>query len=288
MRGRRWGLVGAAAFVAVVGPAAGWAYAPALTCPGVVDIGNWQRLPIPRFQPIADVRSTDQVTSFAIADTRPELVVVSNGKRLQVSTVDGCAWSNGLALGLQPTGELPLSGATSTIVATAVLSNGRVLSAVREGDAAASRPHIVASDDGKTGYRTYDTGLPAQGSPTLLVAADDGRTVYLALSPVREEGPAGAPPLPGLPDVPGAGSGARPGLLYASTDGGHSWLLASSTEDLPAGAGLDRLAVDHQNPQQLYAISNGLLLNSNNGGAPSSEPGSTTTSPRSSRWAQGW
>lgn len=269
MHGRwRW-LLPLVLIVAALAPATGRAEAPPFTCPGIENVGRWQRLAIPQFQPIPNVPSRDEVTAYAVAATRPELVVATNGKRLQVSTVAGCAWSSGLALGLQPTRELPLSGTNATIVSTAVLPTGRVLAAVREGTGPGSRPHVVASDDGTSGYRMSDTGLPAQGALRLLVAASDGSTVYLVLTPgaAPDDAAPGSPPLPGLPDVAPETAASGAGLLYASTDGGQSWLLRTGATDLPAGGGgLDRLVVDQQNPGRLYAISNGLLLTSNNGG----------------------
>ena len=44
----------------------------------------------------------------------------------------------------------------------------------------------------------------------------------------------------------------------ASTDSGRTWSLRTSASDLPAGAGLDQLAIDRGNPDLLYALSNGL------------------------------
>jgi hypothetical protein len=176
------------------------------------------------------------VTGYSLAPTRPENVVATNGKRLKVSKLNGCAWDDGLTLGLSPTSEVPLSGTTSSIVSTAVFPSGRVIAAVREGSGPASRPHVVGSSNGVSGYRTFDSGLPPQGAPKFLEAADDGRTVYLVLSPTggTDDTPAGGVPVPGLPDVNSPASGAKTGLLYASTDGGSSWELRTSAADLPA------------------------------------------------------
>jgi hypothetical protein len=269
MSSLRWraALAGAAVLTAVL-PAAAGAFAPPLTCRDVVTVSDWQRIPIERFTPIEGVTSSDVVSSYSLAARAPRYVTVTNGKRLQVSDVSGCAWDDGLTLGAAPTGAVPLSGTTSTIVSTATLSTGRVLAAVREGSGPASRPHIVGSDNGRTGYQTHDGGLPPQGAPRLLEAADDGRTVYLVIAPSSGAGDdPGGVPLPGIPDVNSPTSGAKTGLLYGSTDAGRTWTLRTTAGDLPAGGGgLDQLAVDRSDANRLYAVSNGLLLVSRDGG----------------------
>ena len=264
----RWRAVLAGTAVLVAGaPLVASAFTPPLTCRDVKTVDNWQRVPIQRFQPIEGVASNDTVTSYSLSATRPQLIAATNGKRLKVSTRSGCEWSDGLTLGLTPTSDVPLTGTTSTIVSTASLPTGRVLAAVREGSGAASRPHVVGSDNGRSDYRLHDSGLPPQGAPRFLEASDDGRTIYLVLTPTSSEGPGGGLPLPGVPDVNSPTSGAKTGLLYASTDEGRTWELRTTATDLPeGGGGLDRLAVDRQNADRLYAISNGLLLFSLDGG----------------------
>ena len=266
----RWraALAGTAVLVAGL-PLLASAYTPPLTCRGVTTVDRWQRIPISPFAPIEGVTSRDAVTTYNLSAKAPDNVVVTNGKRLKVSRNHGCAWSEGLSLGLQPSASVPLSGNTSTIVSTAVMPNGRVLAAVREGAGPASRPHVVGSDNGTSGYQLHDEGLPPQGAPRLLEAADDGRTIYLVLTPSSgAEDPDGDSPLPGIPDVNSPTTGAKTGLLYASTNAGRTWELRTTAGDLPGGGGgLDHLAVDRANPDKLYAISNGLLLVSLDGGA---------------------
>jgi hypothetical protein len=260
----RWRAAGVvAALLLGLAPVVATAYAPPFACRDIVSSGPWQRMPIQRFAPLAGVDSRDVVTSYAVAASRPEHVVASNGKRLVVSDSGGCAWEDGFGLGLEPTAEVPLSGTTATIVSTAVLTSGRVLAAVREGSGPASRPHVVGSDDGTRAYRTSDTGLPPQGAPKLLEAAADGHTVYLGLLPSSGDDS----PVPGLPDATNPATGSKAGLLYGSVDGGRTWALRTQPGDLPTGAGgLDRLAIDPDDPDRLYALSNGLLLASKDGG----------------------
>jgi hypothetical protein len=264
--GWRAALAAGAVLLGAVPPVAS-AFAPPLTCRDVKTVQGWQLIPIQTFQPIEGVTSSDRVTGYSLAATEPQHVTVTNGKRIKVSSTNGCSWDNGLTLGLQPSGDVPLTGTTSTIVATATLPKGRVVAAVREGTGVASRPHIVASDDGRRGYRAQDSGLPPQGAPRALEAANDGQTLYLVLTPSsgKADDPSG---LPTLPDIDSPTSGAKTGLLYGSTDAGRTWELRTSAGDLPGGGGgLDSLAVDRVNPQKIYAVSNGLLLVSTDGGA---------------------
>jgi hypothetical protein len=270
MHGVRWraALAGTAVLVGVI-PAVAYGYAAPFRCRDVVNTGPWQKIPVRQFEPIVGVDSRDAVTSYSLAPSRPQNVVVTNGKRLQVSDVSGCAWSDGLVLGVQPTAEIPLTGNSSTIVSTAVMTNGRVLAAVREGTGPASRPHILGSDDGHDGYQMHDSGLPPQGAPRYLEAAADGRTVYLVLTPSSgEDDTVGGTTLPGVPDTTNPATGGKAGLLYASTDAGRTWELRTEATEVPTGGGgLDRLSVDPQNANRLYAISSGILLFSLNGGA---------------------
>lgn len=264
----RWraALAGAAVLAAVV-PATSFAVSPRLTCRTVTTVGLWQKVAVDPFRAVQGVATTDRVTAYAVDSDRPGNVVATNGTTLKRSTHSGCDWSDAFTLGLQPTADIPLSGQTSTITATAIVS-GRLLAAVREGTGAASRPHVIGSDSGRPGtFSTADAGLPPQGSPKLLRAAADGRTIYLVLTPTADASsgpvPGGIPP---LPSVDSPTSGGKSGLLYGSTDGGHSWSLRTSATDLPGGAGLDQLAIDHANPNILYATSNGLLYVSRDGG----------------------
>lgn len=269
MSSLRWraALAGAAVVVAAA-PAVSGAVSPRLTCRTASNVGSWQTVAVDAFNQVPGVATTDKVTTYAVDGLRPGTVVATNGTTILHSTRAGCDWSQAFALGLQPTAEVPLSGQTSKITSLAVVG-GRVLAAVREGTGAASRPHVVGSDTGRAGsFAVADSGLPPQGSPKLLQAASDGRTVYLVLTPVAQAdaGPVGG--LPSLPPVePPTSSGGKAGLLYASTDAGRSWALRTTPADLPAGAGLDQVAIDHGNPNLLYATSNGLLYISRDGGA---------------------
>jgi hypothetical protein len=244
------------------------ATAPPLTCRGVSQQGDWQKVDIGPFRPVQGVPAKDTVTAYAVSAQRPGTVAATNGTTLELSRFGGCDWTTVLSLGATPSANVPVSGQAAKIVSVAVLPDGRVLTAVREGTGPASRPHVLGSDTGAPdSFAAADTGLPVQGAPALLAASPDPRVVYLVVTPVPEDG-TGAGSLPAVPpvDLP-TSSGGKAGLLYASTDGGHTWTLRTSVTDLLGGAGLDQLAVDHGIPGLLYATSNGLLYTSQDGGA---------------------
>lgn len=249
-------------------PLAALAVSVPLRCPGVTQTGLFQRLPIEAFRPVPSVRTSDQVTSYALDASRPQRVLATNGNTVKRSDKSGCrgTWEDVLVLGLEGDDAVPLSGVTSTIVATAALPGGAAVAAVREGSATASRPHVVSSPDGTDGsWRETSTGLPAQGAPRLLEPAGDGRTVYLTISSATDGGGSGGT----LPTVPGVGGApaAPAGLLYASGDGGRTWEMRTTVQALPAGAtGFDALSVDPVDPDLLYAVSNGRFLASRDGG----------------------
>jgi hypothetical protein len=269
MSSLRWraALAGGTLLTAVV-PAVSFAVSPPLTCRTVSNTGSWQKVAVDTFRAVPGVPTTDRITAYGVDAQHPGTVVATNGITLKRSTHAGCDWSDVFSLGLQPSADVPLTGQTSKITSTTVI-NGRVLAAVREGTGAASRPHVVGSDSGRAGtYAAADVGLPPQGAPKLIKAASDGRTVYLVLVPVSNDDTVpGTGGLPSLPPVDNPTGGGDPGLLYASTDGGHTWALRSNASDIPGGAGVDQLAIDHGNPNLLYATSKGLLYVSHDGGA---------------------
>ncbi len=265
----RAALAAALAAPLLVGPVVAEAVSVPLTCGGrkVAQTGLWQRLPVEGFRGVPGVTGTrDVVTAYSVDAVRPDRLLATNGNTVKRSTTAGCTWKDVLVLGAQGAPGVPLSGSTSTVVATASLPGGPSLAAVREGTSAASRPHVVSSSDGGEGsWRETSGGLPAQGSPRLLEPAGDGRTAYLTISPATDAGGSGGT-LPTLPGVGGAPAGPA-GFLFATTDGGRTWAQRGSVASLPSGAsGFDALAVDPADPELLYAVSDGRLVVSRDGG----------------------
>lgn len=258
----RAALAAAVAAPLLIGPVGAQAVSAPLSCGE--QTGLWQRVPV-RFPAVPSVQTRPDPTAYAVDEQSPQRVLVTNGTVVLADDRHGCDLRPALVLGAQPSADVPLSGTTSTVVATAFLPRGRALALVREGTGAASRPHVVASPTGEPGsWQLSDAGLPLQGNPRLLVPAGDGRTAYLVLTPSSDAGSGGGPlgALPGGPSAP-----APAGLLYASTDAGASWSLRTPVSALPSGVtGVDALAVDPRDPELLYALSGGRLVVSRDGG----------------------
>jgi hypothetical protein len=237
--------------------------APALHCSGISRHASWERIGIPGFKGVQGLSSPDTVTSWAVDEGRPQDVAATNGVRVQVSVDHGCDWTDALALSATPTSSQTFAGLSARVVGVALLGGTRVV-AVQEGSGAASRPHVMVGSGDTWGTR--DTGLPAQGAPTLLVAANDGRTLYLTVSPTGG-GSGSTTGLPGLPTGGDTGLSDQTGLLYASTDKGRTWALRTTTQDLQTtGTGFRRLDVDAYDSNRLYGLVGGHLVVSHDGG----------------------
>lgn len=276
MPAARWrAIAGAAVLAAVVPAVAPWtapsvsslAASGALTCGTASEDLPWQSTSVPAFRGVDGSGASDRIANYAVQPESPRRQVVTNGVTVQASTSNGCSWRESFTLTTEP-GVGGLSAATARITAAALLRGGRGLLALREGSGAASRPRVLASNDG-TGesWAPSDQGLPQQGSPGVLVQAGDGRTVYLSISPTGAGGDDGGGTLPPVPPVGGGGGGVpTPGLVYASTDGGRTWGVRTEAGDLPGGdRAITSMAVDRADPSVVYAIAGGQLLRSTNG-----------------------
>ncbi len=261
----------AAAVLGMGVPALAQAEAPALHCRGLKQTGLWESIHIDAFKPVASLSSTDSVTAYTVDETKPQDLAATNGVRVQTSSDHGCDWVDSLALQAAPSASQSFAGVQARIVSLALVGSTHI-AAVQEGSGAASRPHIMVGTG--SDWVTSDSGLPVQGAPKLLRAADDGRTVYLTISPTNSGGDSGPTTgLPGLPVTGGGGGGTPTGLLYASTDRGHTWSLRTTANDLPAGgAGFTALDVDGSDSNRLYGIAGGQLAISSNGGQSFTRP----------------
>jgi hypothetical protein len=250
-------------------PTIALAQAPALHC-GAKLHGSWETIHIDSFKPVQSLSSPDTVSAWTVDETRPQDLAATNGVRVQTTSDHGCDWVDSLVLRVAPGNGQSFAGAQAKIVSLALLGSTHV-AAVQEGTGAASRPHIMVGTG--SSWTTADSGLPAQGAPKLLRAGNDGRTLYLTVSPTGSGGGSGGTTgLPGLPTT-GGGVDNPAGLLYASTDRGHTWSLRTTANELPSGAaGFTALDVDSSDSNRLYGILNGRLEVSGNGGGTFTAP----------------
>lgn len=228
----------------------------------------WQPVAIPAFVGVQGVRTVDAVTVAATNPQAPQQVLVSNGTTIQASSSNGCDWRSVLALAATPSSAGMPSGVTATIESMAILPTGAGVVAVADGTGAARRPVVLcAAAATRSAYAPTNAGLPQIGVPRSLAATADGRTVFLSIAPppTAASGPATGLPTPAGQPV----GGLAPAFsdLYASTDGGHSWQARRASEDLAAQTqDLGQLAVDPSDGSVLYAVGDGVLRVSRDGG----------------------
>jgi hypothetical protein len=189
---------------------------------------EWMSIDAPRFS----VGGRDLV-SYAVDPSNGDHLYATNGTVVAVSRDGGCKWKETYTF------DLPVGGEIRKIVAPAV---DRAALAV----ATPVGPSVVVTDDKGATWSTGGTGLPPQGDPETFVAV---RTIPGGLFMGIDFG------------------GGALDALYASVDGGQTWLLRSDLSDARVNGGIDGISIDDMNPQSLWAWGTGGLYHSKNGGA---------------------
>ena len=280
-------LVAVTAVLAVAGPlavlaAAGDAPAPTRCAEdgAITRIGSWEAVRAPAFTVRPGGRGA-AIATFAVHPSQPTTRFATNGTSVERTDDGGCSWREVYALPDVPSEEDTLAVATAQISELVVpldpRGDDRLILVVRDGNGG---PRLLVSEDGGQDepFRDRSAGLPATGVPNdLLVAATNPEFLFLAVEAVAPDGPAGGAglpvpvPLPDLPPlpVPGTGSGvsSSPGALYGSVDGGLTWEPRIDLADLGGStSGIDLLAGHPTSPNRLWAVSDGLLRASDDGG----------------------
>ena len=153
----------------------------------------------------------------------------------------GCSWQHAYTLGEQE-GETYTVGNASILEVEVPESGGRVLLSIAETVAAATRPHILFSNNAGRSWQSGDQGLPPLGSPeALVVAPSSPDTAYLGID---------------------LGGGIPIDSFWASTDGGLTW----EARDQHPGGEFTGFEVDPLVPTEVWSYGEG-LHKSTNGGA---------------------
>ena len=299
-------LVAVAAVAVVSGPlallASATGEAPAMTrCAedGVVSrIGDWESVRAPAFTLRPGGRGA-ALSTFAVHPAHPGTRFATNGTSVERTDDGGCSWREVYALPAVPSDEDTLAVATAQITQLVVpldpRGDDRLILVVRDGNGG---PRVLVSEDGgrTEPFRDRSEGLPATGAPNdLLVAATNPEFLFLAVEAVPADGPtggAGLPvPLPDLPELPappvlpgGQEPSSSPGALFASVDGGLTWEARLDVADLGSTAAIDLLAGHPTSPNRLWAVTDGLLRASTDGGRTFT---GSAPSPEEQR-ARGW
>lgn len=198
------------------------------------------------------------LAGYAVAPSTPREMLVTNGREIEVSTDFGCHWSPVFRTPALPSASYPFSSATATITSLSIGWSGRFYAVLTD----PGHPHVLISADQGQHWQTGDQGILATdptATPPLLVAAPSPSYLYLVVHDAPAVAQAGA----ALP-------AAAADILYVSTDGGSSWnpttpaaSLATSNPSLPQ---INDLAVDPDDPQDLWAATSAGLLSSQNAG----------------------
>ncbi len=294
-------LAGAVAALAVTVPAVG-AQAPVTAAPkpGIEqvpcsrdkvltnDVSVWQELPAPAFQAELGTQAPQTVVSHAVDPDNPNRLAITNGKSIYVSNDGGCTWFPGLRLDRVPSDpqRMPLSYDLANILSVHISPSGAIFALAAElemeGQDRVSRPHVLVSREPNAGPGTWavsDEGLPPVGRPLALEIHPNGDVMYLSLSGAREDDGGGVPCLPEPAGCPpgtggGGGSGVSAGLLWRSTDGGRTWAMRTSPNDLNGVSAIKHMSVDDDDSRgdMLWVVANGLLRLSTDGGATFQAP----------------
>ncbi|TAL21666.1 MAG: hypothetical protein EPN99_07170 [Frankiales bacterium] len=282
LRVRLVAVVAAAALAGPLGVLAAAGQAPDPTrCAdedAVTRIGSWEAVRAPAFTVRPGGRGAT-VTTFAVHPAQPATRFATNGTSVERTDDGGCSWREVYALPDVPTEEDTLAVATAQVVELVVpldpRGDDRLVLVVRDGNGG---PRVLASEDGgrEEPFRDRSEGLPATGTPSdLLIATTNPEFLFLAVSAVAPDGPAGGAglpvPLPDLPMLPVPGTGdttpTSPGALFGSVDGGLTWEPRVDVADLGGSTtGIDLLAGHPTSPNRLWAVSDGLLRASEDGG----------------------
>lgn len=168
-----------------------------------------------------------RLTALAVLPRNPDTMVVSNGTGLNVTDDAGCTWK---PVTLPAAGLLAPLGSTREIVdvvAAHARTGTEAIWVLGTESGNVTRPTVLKSTDGGATFTIAENGLPPAGEPSVIAAGPDDQTAYVVVE---------------LPSPVGR-------RLYATTDGGASWIATAPTDTF----GYDHVAVDTVNAEQLFA-----------------------------------
>lgn len=243
---------------------------PLKPCGMIRRSSGWERIPTP-------IRvGTRGVGGYAVDPAQPNRIFVADAHTVARSLDGGCTWSQVLGLPVELPGSYPFNGRTTIVAAVAIPDRGAgnrsAYVALFDIDDSGSgrRPHVLATDDDGATWQVADVGLPVWGEPRhLVVSPSDPDVMYLTFQ-VGDDSI--------IQTVEGEDLGVSlvASLLYASDDGGRTWVqrhvsgTVSGRVDVPfeAPPGFVRsLVVDPVEPQTLWASSAlGAVWRSRDGG----------------------
>lgn len=220
---------------------------PDCRVPGAItQVGQWQKIRKPAFR-VRTAGAPDVLSAYSFSPLDPARMYVTNGTTVLKSEDAGCSWTE--VFSFEP--QADASGLTSGTarITRIVAPGGRTalravwLEVVESSSTTAGRPHVVYSASGKAGtFFARDSGLPPAGVPS-----------ELAVSPVN-------------PDFAYlAVTNAGHTQLYATEDA-TTWQSRGAATDVLQGLAVTDLQLDPFVPNSVWAVADGALLHSTNGG----------------------
>jgi hypothetical protein len=205
--------------------------------------GHWRIARVPAFK-----QGSGTFVDYEVDRSSPNRIMVTNGTVVMLSTDSACSWKQVFALPDQANSESGSTAANSLIktIDISEIKRDRVLLMVEEQTPLGVRPHVVRSDDMGGTWASGDVGLPPQGAPEELVLPPSSPDLaYLAI------------------DI----GGGSIDLLFASTDGGLTWVARSNPTAITQQMAITDFTVDPLDAQSLWAWGTNGLYHSTDGGA---------------------
>ena len=229
---------------------------PSCSRPGAFTrVGDWIGAKAPHFVERAGGGGQD-VTTYNVDPLTPKRMFVTNGTSIEKSLDGGCTWSEVFSLPETPDDTIPFAASTTRLTEIRTAEDAKYRDALfvlaQESTEAGGRPHLLYARSAKRGkFVVHDSGLPPTGrGHDLVVGVTNSDFCYLAVDTVDVQA--------------GVGAAAAPlGGLYASTDATTTWTRRTP---LTAQASYDALALDPGSGNQLWAIEQGHLRHSTDGG----------------------
>jgi hypothetical protein len=273
----------AAAAVAVVVPGllpAGTAADGLPSCSrpgGFTRVGDWVAAKAPRFTERLG-GAGQELSSYAVDPNDPKRVFVTNGTSVVKSLDGGCTWTEIFALPDTPDDVIPFVAATTRLTQIAVPEDDQQREALfvlaQESTEAGGRPHVLYARAAKRGkFEVRDSGLPPAGrGHDLAVSVSNADFTYLAVDSVDAQ-----------PQDLGLGEVSAPlGGLDASTDLAKSWVRRTPVTEQRK---YDVLAVDPGSSNGLWAVEQGHLRHSKDGGRTFAAPAPSEEAQQAAGWA---
>ncbi len=238
-------------------------------------VGDWDSAKAPRFVERTGGQAQD-VTTYAVDPLTPQRAFVTNGTSISLTRDGGCTWQEVFSLPETPDDVTPFTAASTRITEIRIAEDAKFREAVwvlaQEATDSGGRPHVLYARGSKRGqFLTRESGLPPAGSAhDLVVSPGDADFLYLQVD-------AGAVPDPVL----GTPAAAPVGGLYASTNGGQTWTRRTP---LTEQANYSVLTVDPGSNNRLWAVEDGHLRHSTDGGRTFTAPAPSDAAQTAAGW----